>query len=148
MEPTQYDGGTATGPDSLVTEQLKEQVRQEHELYLRALADFENYRKRVDSERTSAAQLGKRKIILSLLELADSFELALQHLGEAPLSLVDGLKAIYRKLQNLFEREGVTPVRSVGQRFDPRIHEAIDSVHSDKYEPGTVVEEVQGGTAG
>ena len=145
MEATQYDGGTATGAESPAIEQLKEQLRQEHEMYLRALADFANYRKRVESERTSAAQRGKREILLSLIELADSFELALQHLGEAPSSLAEGLKAIYRRLQNLFEREGVTPVQSLGQKFDPRIHEAIDSVRSDKYEAGTVVEEAQRG---
>ena len=100
MEATQNDGGTATGSDSPALERLKEQLRQEHEMYLRALADFENYRKRVESDRTSAAQRGKRGIILSLLELADGFELALQHLGEAPSSLAEGLKAIYRRLQN------------------------------------------------
>jgi molecular chaperone GrpE len=145
MEATQYDGGTTRGAASPAIEQLKEQLRQEHEMYLRALADFENYRKRVESERTSAAQRGKREIILSLLELSDSFELALQHVGDTPSPLAEGLKAIYRRLQNLLEREGVTPIQSVGQKFDPRIHEAIDSVRSDKYEPGTVVEEFKKG---
>ena len=144
METTQNDS-TVTGTGSAEIERLKEQLRQEHEMYLRALADFENYRKRVDSERTSAAQRGKREIILSLLELMDSFELALQHADDAPSSLSEGLKAIYRRLRNLLEREGVTPVESLGAKFDPRLHEAIDSVRSEEHEPGTVVEELQRG---
>lgn len=144
MELT-HDVGAAANAESSEIERLKEQLRQEHEMYLRALADFENYRKRVESERANAAQRGKRTIILSLLELADSFELALQHIEEAPPSLAEGFKAVYRRLQNLLEREGVTPIQSLGQKFDPRLHEAIDSLRSDKHEPGTVVEEIQRG---
>ena len=59
--------------------------------------------------------------------------------------MAEGVKAIYRRLQHLLEREGVTPIQSLGQKFDPRLHEAIDSVHSDKYEPGTIIEELQRG---
>jgi molecular chaperone GrpE len=144
MEATQADG-PVTAAETPEINQLKEQLRQEHEMYLRALADFENYRKRVENERASAAQRGKREIIVSLLDLVDSFELALRHADDAPAGLSEGLKAIYRRLQNLLERQGVTPIQSLGQKFDPRLHEAIDSVRSDKYEPGTVVEEIQKG---
>ena len=126
-------------------DQLKEQVRQEHEMYLRALADFDNYRRRVERDRTSAASSGKREILLSLLELLDGLELALRHIEDAPPSLAEGLKAIYRRFVNLLEQQGVTPIQSSGGPFNPRVHEAIDSVRSDKYEPGTVVEEVQRG---
>jgi molecular chaperone GrpE len=144
MEANQADG-PVTAAETPEIDQLKEQLRQEHEMYLRALADFENYRRRVESERASAAQRGKREIIVSLLELVDSFELALQHADGAPAGLSEGLKAVYRRLQNLLERQGVTPIQSLGQTFDPRLHEAIDSVRSDKYDPGTVVEEIQRG---
>ena len=126
-------------------DQLKEQVRQEHEMYLRALADFDNYRRRVERDRTSAASSGKREILLSLLELLDGLELALPHIQDAPPSLAEGLKAIYRRFVNLLEQQGVTPIQSSGGPFNPRVHEAIDSVRSDKYEPGTVVEEMQRG---
>jgi molecular chaperone GrpE len=145
MEATQYDSGTATGAEGPEIKRLKQELRQEHDMYLRALADFENYRKRIESERTSAAQRGMRDLILSLLEVVDNFELALQHIDDAPASLSEGLKAIYRSLQNLLERQGVIPIQSLGQKFDPSLHEAIDSIRSDGYEPGTVTEEVQRG---
>jgi molecular chaperone GrpE len=99
----------------------------------------------VESECANTARREKREIVLSLLDLLDSFELALQNIGDAPPSWVEGVKTIYRKLQNLVERQGVTPIQSVGEKFDPRLHEAIESVRSDKYEPGTVIEEVQRG---
>jgi molecular chaperone GrpE len=139
------DKGTTTSDDASEIEQLKEQLRHEHEMYLRALADFDNYRRRVERERGSAATTGRREIVLSLLEIVDSFELALQHIEEVPSSLAEGLKAIYRKLLSLLERQGITPIQSVVEIFDPRLHEAIGSVRSDEHKPGTVVEEVQKG---
>lgn len=144
MEATEFNGKATDGERSEV-ERLKEQLRQEHEIYLRALADFENYRKRVEGERSSAAQAGKREIVRSLLELADTFDLAFPHLQEAPASLAEGLKGIYRKLQNLLEKQRVVPIQSLGENFDPRVHEAIDSVRAEGSEPGTVVEELQRG---
>ena len=126
-------------------DQLKEQVRQEHEMYLRALADFDNYRRRVERERASTASSGKREILLSLVDLLDSFDLALRHIDDAPPSLGEGLKAIYRRLVNLLEQQGVTPIQSLGEPFNPRIAEAVDSVRSDEYPPGTVMEELQRG---
>ncbi|HEX3685602.1 MAG TPA: nucleotide exchange factor GrpE [Bryobacteraceae bacterium] len=137
-------GGTATAEQTEV-ERLKEQLRQEHEMYLRALADFDNYRRRVESDRISTVKRGKRELIISLLELSDGFELALKHLQDTPPAIAEGFKAIYRRLQNLLDREGVTPISSVGQAFDPHLHEAIDSVRSDEVAPGTVVEELQRG---
>jgi molecular chaperone GrpE len=125
--------------------QLKEQVRQEHELYLRALADFENYRRRIDRDRANTASSGKREIILALLEVLDGFELALQHAEDAPSSLIEGIRTIYRRFLTLLEQQKVEPIRSLGEAFNPRIHEAVDSSPSDQYEPGTVIKEIQRG---
>jgi molecular chaperone GrpE len=125
--------------------QLEEQVRQEHELYMRALADFDNYRRRIERERANTASSGKREIILALLQVLDGFELALQHAEDAPSSLAEGIKAIYRRLLSLLEQQKVEPIRSLGETFDPRLHEAVDSSPSDRYQPGTVIEEVQRG---
>jgi molecular chaperone GrpE len=145
MEAAENDRGTTAADEASEIEQLKEQLRHEHEMYLRALADFDNYRRRVERERQSAAASGRRELVLSLLEIADSFELALRHLEDAPPSLSEGLKTIYRKLLSLVERQGITSIQSVGEIFDPKLHEAIGSVRSDEHKPGTVVDEVQKG---
>jgi molecular chaperone GrpE len=114
-------------------------------MYLRALADFDNYRRRVERERESAAAEGKKAVLLDLLEVVDGFEKVLEHLGEVPDSVSQGLRAVGRQISNLLERHKVTRVPSVGQPFNADIHEAADSVNTDKYPSGTVVDELQPG---
>jgi molecular chaperone GrpE len=139
------EGEVIVAPSSAETEKLLEQVHHEHEMYLRALADFDNYRRRVERESERAVQQGKREIILSLLDVLDGFDLASEHMNDAPASLVDGVQAIYRKLQRVLEAQGVKPFDSRGQLFDPKLHEAIASLKTDIHPPGTVVDEVQRG---
>src|SRR5258708_6595657 len=63
---------------------LTEELRREREMHLRALADFENYRRRVERDREMEARRGKREIILSLLDIVDNFDRALKHIGDSP----------------------------------------------------------------
>src|SRR5438876_5596847 len=145
MEPTKKPNEIATGDEPSEVERLKEELRREHEMYLRALADFDNYRKRVERERATAARKGTREIILSLLPVLDSFDRALEHLGAKPSPMTEGLLAIHRKLMGLLEAQGVTPFNSVGETFNPELHEAIGSVQSDAHKSGEITDEVQRG---
>jgi molecular chaperone GrpE len=97
------------------------------EMYLSALADFDNYRRRVQS--------GKR---LSLL--LDWFRPRFPAYERRPASALTGVPAIYR---TLLEPQGVTPFDSRGKTFDPTQHEAVASVDTDAYNPGIVVDGVQ-----
>jgi molecular chaperone GrpE len=124
---------------------LKEELNREHEIYLRNLADFENYRRRVERERASVAHAGKREMVLSLLDVLDDFERALEQMDEAPASVSAGVSAIYRRLAGLLESQGVIPFESVGQPFDPALHEAVGSVKSNEQEPGVVLDELRRG---
>ena len=126
-------------------ERLQEQLRTEHEMYLRALADFDNYRRRVERESNYATRSGKREIILSLLEVLDGFDRAFQHAEKNQSALWEGLQAIHRKLLAVLQAEGIVPFESVGQAFDPALHEAIAAVQSNGYPSGTVVDDVQRG---
>jgi molecular chaperone GrpE len=126
-------------------EQLKEALRREHEMYLRGLADFDNYRKRVEREKASAANAGKREIVLSILDVMDDFERAFGHINESPESVSAGLRAIHRRLAGLLEAQGIAPFDSVGRPFDPSLHEAVGTVDSDEHEPGTVIDELSRG---
>jgi molecular chaperone GrpE len=135
----------AGGETSAEIERLKEELRQEHDTLLRALADFDNYRRRVERDRASAARSGKRDVILSLLDVLDGFDRALNHMGDAPSSVAQGVQAIHRNLLSVLERHGVDPFDSVGENFDPRFHDAIGAVHSDDTESGKVVDELQRG---
>ena len=126
-------------------ERLKEELRREHEMLLRSLADFDNYRRRVERDRGAAARSGKREIILPLLEVLDGFDRALSHIGDEPSALEQGVQALQRNLLSVLDREGVTRFDSVGERFDPRYHDAIGTVESEDLESGAVAEELQRG---
>jgi len=126
-------------------ERLQGELSREHNLYLRALADFENYRRRVERERENTAKRDKRELLLVLLDLADNFERALAHITDSPESVVAGLHTIQRRLASVLKAQGVTPFESVGQSFDPGVHEAVGTVQSDEQEAGTVLDELSRG---
>jgi molecular chaperone GrpE len=145
METTKKHKQTNGGDEPLEIYQLKEELRQKNDLYLRALADFDNYRKRVERDQAEAARAGKREIALTLLETLDSFDRALEHVRDDPVSIVDGVRAIHRRLMRQLEAQGITQFASRGEPFDPNLHEAVASIESDQYESGTVVDELQRG---
>src|SRR6266850_414336 len=131
MEATKKNDKSTAGDEPSEVERLKEELRREHDLYLRALADYDNYRRRIERERTTAARSGKREIILQLLDVLDGFDRALQHLDDAPSSVSEGLQLLQRKLLGLLEAQGVTPLQSLGETFNPELHDAIGTVQSD-----------------
>lgn len=143
----QHGAGGAASPESLEpeVERLRAELAQERERGLRTLAEFDNYRRRVRRERADAEFTGKRDIILSLLDVMDDFERALAHVVEASGAVADGLRLIHQRLSRVLESNGVTPFRSVGEQFDPTVHEAISVVESDEHESGTVYTEERSG---
>ena len=145
MEATKKNNQTMTDNGPAEIERLKEELAREHDMYLRALADYDNYRRRIERERATAARSGKRDLILQLLEVLDGFDRALQHVDDAPSSVSEGLQLLHRKLLGLLEAQGVTPLQSLGETFNPELHDAIGTVQSDDAEPGTVAEEMQRG---
>lgn len=126
-------------------ERLKEELRQEHDALLRSLADFDNYRRRVERDRLSAARSAKRDIIIQLLDVLDDFDRALSHLDNAPSAVSQGVRALHRKIQGVLETQGVTPFNSAGESFNPQFHEALGTTKNDDVEPGVVAEELQRG---
>ncbi len=126
-------------------ERLKQALSREHDLHLRALADFDNYRKRVQRERDSAAQAGKRQLVLALLDMMDDFERALAYANTAPASILAGARVIHQRLTDLLQAQGVVPYSSTGQPFDPALHEAVDAIKTDQATSGVVLDELSRG---
>jgi molecular chaperone GrpE len=145
MEPQAQNNRVPPPDGAAEIERLKDELRSKENMYLRALADFENYRKRVEREQGSAARAGKREIILPLLETLDGFERALAHMEDDPESVVEGVRAIYRRLLSQLEAQGVNQFISRGEPFDPRLHEAVTSVESKEYAPDTIIDELRPG---
>jgi molecular chaperone GrpE len=145
MSQTEENREEGTSAERAEIERLQSELSREHSLYLRALADFENYRRRVERESESAAKRDKRELLLALLDLADDFERALTHVNDSPESVVAGLHSIQRRLAGVLEARGVKSFASVGQAFDPAVHEAIGTVQNDQQEAGTVLDELSRG---
>ena len=145
MEATEQNKNPTTAAAPAETERLKEELRREHDMYLRALADFENYRRRVERDRSTVTRAGKREIMLPLLDVLDGFERALNHMNDAPRAVAQGLQALQRQLQGVLEAQGVTPLKSLGETFNPEVHDAVGSVESEEVESGAVAEELQRG---
>ena len=139
------DSERKAGVESPECERLKVELAREHDLYLRTLADFDNYRRRVERERAGSAHAGKRELVLPLLEVLDDFNRALEHLGDAPEWVSSGFDAIYRRLNNLLQAQGIVPYESVGEIFDPERHEAVGLTEDQDVEPGIVVAELNRG---
>jgi molecular chaperone GrpE len=134
-------GTPSASSDEAGVEGLRAELQQEHDRHLRARADFENFRRRVERDRDVAARQAKRDLLKALVDLADDFDRALVHIDESPDSVAEGLHGMRRRLRSLLEAEGVVSFESVGQRFDPTRHEAMATVRDFEGTPGTVVDE-------
>ena len=145
MEAPEQNKNSPAGDEPSEIERLKQELHREHDLYLRALADFENYRKRVERDRGTASRAGKREIILPLLDVLDGFDRALQHVDDTPPSVIEGLLGLQRQLSRLLEAQGIRPIESLGEPFNPEVHDAIGMIQSDEVTSGAVAEELQRG---
>lgn len=123
---------------------LEQESAESREKYLRALADFENYRRRVQQDISSARRSGAEQLMLDLLPVLDNFERALAASESGPKgdSIRKGVELIHRQLTEALARHGLESFSCLGQPFDPREAEAVSFVESDRHEPDTVVEEV------
>jgi molecular chaperone GrpE len=110
----------------------------------RAVAEFSNYRKRVERENGEVYQNAVANIIKRYLPVLDDMERALAA-RPADLAWAEGIDLIYRKLQSILEAEGIKRIEAEGQPFDPNIHEAISQEPSPDHESGTVIGVVRNG---
>ena len=115
---------------------------------LRRQAEFENYRRRVDRERAETYARSRAEVVLELLPVIDNFERALaslEHSGSDAKSLRQGIELIHRQLNDALAKLGLEPVESVGQAFDPNVHEAVSAEPSSEHEENTVIAEFERG---
>jgi molecular chaperone GrpE len=125
-----------------------EQEAQENRAgWQRAAADFLNYRRRTEQDREQNLGLANEALLSKLLLVADDFDRAVAQMPEElrGTSWTDGIVAIDRKLRQLLESEGVTPITAEGQPFDPREHEAVVQEETAQVPEGTVTNELQRG---
>ena len=125
-----------------------EEVRQ-HVLY--AQAETQNVRRRLEQEKLNAAQYAATGFARDMLSVKDNLERALAAIpaemreDERMKSLVAGIDATGRELDNVFQRHGIKRIEALGQMLDPHLHQAMIEVPDDNVEPGTIVQEMQSG---
>jgi molecular chaperone GrpE len=127
--------------------QLRQQSEENYQRSLRTQADFDNFRRRTRQEKEEFAKYASQKVIEQLLPIIDNFERALAAGRESNdyEALLKGVDMIYRQLDQALAGEGLKPMESVGQPFNPEFHQAIMQVESDEYEEGIIVSEIQKG---
>ena len=115
--------------------------------WLRTAADFDNFRKRTRRELEDAKRNGREDLLRAMLPVFDNLERAIQSASRAAdvKAVADGLSMVQRQFVDSLGREGIARVPTVGQPFDPAVHEAIQQVETGDHSPGTVLAEVQPG---
>ena len=126
---------------------LQDRVDELEDRVKRQMAEFENFRKRTDKEKTAMFETGAKSVIEKILPVVDNFERGLATVPEESKEdpFVDGMNRIYKQLMTELENIGVKPIEAVGQEFDPNLHNAVMQVESDEYESGVVAQELQKG---
>lgn len=127
--------------------ELEKQAEEYNQRYLRAQADFDNFRRRTMKEKEELAQYASMKLITQLLPVIDNFDRAMAAASTTGdyESLAKGVEMIFRQLEQTLIQEGLKPMNVVGEPFNPEFHQAIMQVQSDEHEEGIIVEEVQKG---
>lgn len=112
----------------------------------RTLADFDNYRRRTEEERKQLVSLAQARTLLELTPVLDNFRRAAEHLPTelANNNWVTGVLYVEKQLEQIFEQFGVQKIKTVGEVFDPKLHEAIGHEASDLPE-GQIIAEIESG---
>jgi molecular chaperone GrpE len=133
---------TSEGPD-----QLQRERGEYYELLLRKTAEFDNFRKRIDRERAAIESAAASDLIADLLPLVDDLERALDVDTDAVTvsSYREGVDLIRRQLLDVLEKRGVSTIDTVGEEFDPHVHQAVATEAATDHRDGEVIEELRRG---
>lgn len=139
------DAGAATETSELA--ELQRERDDYKDRWLRKGAEFDNYRKRIDRERREATERAAEAVLGDLLPVLDDLERALAaETGEASAeSYRRGVELIHKQILDLITRRGAKPIETVGQQFDPNLHQAVASESVPGVPDGEIVEELRRG---
>lgn len=111
----------------------------------RQMAEFDNFRKRTDKEKSGMYAMGAKDVVEKILPVVDNFERGLAAAPDLEEPFADGMNKIYKQLTTVLEDLGVTAIESVGKEFDPNLHNAVMHVEDDEVDENIIVEEFQKG---
>ena len=128
-------------------EALKTKIDELEDRVKRQMAEFDNFRKRTDKEKSAMFETGAKSVIEKILPVVDNFERGLATVSESDKggAFAQGMEMIYKQLLTELEAIDVKPIEAVGQEFDPEFHNAVMQVESEEYETGIIAQELQKG---
>lgn len=152
---TQSESESDTASPDLQLSEFQQQIdsltREKNNLYdqlLRRAAEFENYRKRTEREKTENYNRARADVILELLPVIDNFERAMSSLEKSVADaqgLRHGVELIHKQFRDALTKFGLQEIEAVGKMFDPNLHEAVTMESTDKHEENTIIEEFERG---
>lgn len=124
-----------------------EQIEELNDRVKRQMAEFDNFRKRSEKEKSMMFDMGAKNVIEKILPVVDNFERGFTTVEDADKddAFVQGMQQVYKQLMTELEAIGVTPIEAIGQEFNPDFHNAVMQVESDEYESGIVAQEFMKG---
>ncbi len=124
-----------------------EQIEELNDRVRRQMAEFDNFRKRSEKEKSMMFDMGAKNVIEKILPVVDNFERGFTTVDEADKddAFVQGMQQVYKQLMTELEAIGVTPIEAVGQEFNPDFHNAVMQVESEEYESGIIAQEFMKG---
>lgn len=126
--------------------ELEAELAESRDRHLRLAADFDNFRKRSRQEQLDTIQHASGALVERLLPIVDDLQRVLEHApGEVDQTWLKGLELTVQKLDALLADQGVTPIATVGEPFDPKLHEAIGTIESEEHAEDTVLAELRRG---
>ena len=124
-----------------------EQIEELNDRVKRQMAEFDNFRKRSEKEKSMMFDMGAKNVIEKILPIVDNFERGFTTVEEADKddAFVQGMQQVYKQLMTELEAIGVTPIEAIGQEFNPDFHNAVMQVESEEYESGIIAQEFMKG---
>lgn len=150
MNPADTEAPGAETPEASEAPSGLEIVKRERDDYydrlLRKTAEFDNYRKRIERERRAHAEQAVTDLLRDLLLVVDDFDRALHvNADESAASYKKGVELMNTKLHELLRKQGVRPIKAIGEDFDPNLHQAVTHEESPGHREGEVIEELRRG---
>lgn len=124
-----------------------EKIRDLNDRLLRQMAEFENFRRRTEKEKSMMFDSGASSVIEKILPILDNFERAMATVTEEQKAdpFVGGMEKIYKQMLTTLEQIGVTPIEAIGQEFDPQLHNAVMHIEDESLGENVVADEFQKG---
>lgn len=137
VESEESAGAEETTEESETQEEAKKEPEEESARYMRLMADFQNYKKRVEKEKSDIYSYANEKIVTELLVVLDNFERALEH-ECSDNGFKEGMEMIFKQLFEALGKSGLEEIPALGEVFDPNFHNAVMTEDTAEHESGNV----------